>query len=187
MRRWKSTPLLLPGFQCQGDDRWVAISVMDENEWINFCKAIGNPDLASHPDYATIADRKKNEDALDKLVTEWTLSHTHQEVEDILQKAGVPAHIVSRPSDVYKDQQLAARGYFTPLQHSAMGVQKFEPQACFILSKTPRELTMPSPCLGEHNEYVFKELLKMTDDEIAEYIIDGSITTEMAAPMNTTF
>jgi crotonobetainyl-CoA:carnitine CoA-transferase CaiB-like acyl-CoA transferase len=46
---------------------------------------------------------------------------------------------------------------------------------------------MPSPCLGEHNEYVFKELLGMSDDEIAEHIIDGSITTEMAGPMNTTF
>jgi crotonobetainyl-CoA:carnitine CoA-transferase CaiB-like acyl-CoA transferase len=38
---------------------------------------------------------------------------------------------------------------------------------------------MPSPCLGEHNEYVFKELLGLTDDEIAEHIIEGSITTEM--------
>jgi hypothetical protein len=34
--------------------------------------------------------------------------------------------------------------------------------------------------LGEHNEYVFKELLKMEDDEIAEHIIDGSITTQLA-------
>ena len=47
----------------------------------------------------------------------------------------------------------------------------------FILSKTPRETTRPSPCLGEHNEYVYKKLLGMTDDEIAEHIVDGSITT----------
>ena len=45
-------------------------------------------------------------------------------------------------------------------------------QADFILSKTPRETTRPSPCLGEHNEYVYKELLGMTDDEIAEHIVD---------------
>jgi benzylsuccinate CoA-transferase BbsF subunit len=183
------TPIASPHgvFQCQGDDRWVAISVMNENEWVAFCNAIGQPDLASNPAYATLNDRKNHEDALEKLVTDWTLTHTAQEVENILQQAGVPVHIVSRPSDVYKDPQLAARKYFTPLDHAAMGVQKFEPQACFILSKTPRELTMPSPLLGEHNEYVFKELLGMSDDEIAEHIIDGSITTEMAGPMNTTF
>ena len=94
---------------------------------------------------------------------------------------------MARPSDVYKDPQLAARHYFTPLEHAVMGVQKFEPQSCFILSKAPREITIPSPCLGEHNEYVFKELLGMSDDEIAEHIIDGSITTELAEPMKTTF
>jgi crotonobetainyl-CoA:carnitine CoA-transferase CaiB-like acyl-CoA transferase len=55
------------------------------------------------------------------------------------------------------------------------------------MSKTPRELNKPSPLIGEHNEYVFKELLGMTDDEIAEHIIDGSITTELAGPMKTTF
>jgi crotonobetainyl-CoA:carnitine CoA-transferase CaiB-like acyl-CoA transferase len=68
-----------------------------------------------------------------------------------------------------------------------MGVQKFEPQGGFIMSKTPRVIDRPSPCVGEHNEYVFKELLGMTDDEIADHIIDGSITTEMPGPMNITF
>ena len=96
------------------------------------------------------------------------------EAEAILQKAGVPCHIVSRPSDVYKDPQLAARKYFTPLEHAVMGVQKFEPQACFIMSKTPRELTKPSPLIGEHNEYVFKELLGMSDDEVKQLCITAA-------------
>ena len=68
-----------------------------------------------------------------------------------------------------------------------MGQQKYEAQACFILSKTPRLLDKPSPCLGEHNEYVFKELLKMTDDEIAEYIIDGGVTTEFTGSISSSF
>jgi benzylsuccinate CoA-transferase BbsF subunit len=68
-----------------------------------------------------------------------------------------------------------------------MGKQKYEPQSCFILSKTPREQVRPSPCVGEHNEYVFKELLGMSDDEIAEHIIDGSITTEMQGKMVSSF
>jgi len=51
-------------------------------------------------------------------------------------------------------------------------------QVDYILSETPRAINKPSPCLGEHNEYVYKELLGMTDDDIAEHIIDGSITTQ---------
>ena len=58
------------------------------------------------------------------------------------------------------------------------------------VSSSPKhlaQLTMPSPLVGEHNEYVFKELLKMSDDEIAEHIIDGSITTEFVGKISSTF
>jgi crotonobetainyl-CoA:carnitine CoA-transferase CaiB-like acyl-CoA transferase len=161
--------------------------VTSEEEWPKFCKAIGNPGLATQKDYANLAQRKKNEDALEKLVTAWTLQHSAEEIEATLQKAGVPANVVEKPSDIYLDPQLEARKYFTPMEHPTMGKQKYEAQGCFILSKTPRQITMPSPCVGEHNEYVFKELLKMSDDEIAEYLIDGSITTEFVGKMTSSF
>lgn len=121
------------------------------------------------------------------MITSWTLQYNNEEVQTIMQQANIPCNIVARPSDIYADPQLESRQYFTTLDHPAMGRQKYEPQACFILSKSPRELTMPSPCVGEHNEYVFKKLLGMGDDEIAEYIINGGITTEMAGPMKSTF
>ncbi len=174
-------------FQCQGDDRWLAISVLSEEQWGRFCQAIGQPGLILQPEYATLAARKQNEDALERLVTGWTLSHTAEESEAILQKAGVPSNVVEKPSDIYNDPQLKSRNYFTTLNHPVMGDQKFEPQSCFILCKTPRELNRPSPCLGQHNEYVFKELLGMSDEEIAEHIIDGSITTQLVGKMSTTF
>jgi crotonobetainyl-CoA:carnitine CoA-transferase CaiB-like acyl-CoA transferase len=174
-------------FQCKGNDRWAAISVMDEDQWRQFCQVIGDPKLATNQKFATLTARKKNEAKLEKLVAAWTLQHTAEEVEQVLQKAGIPANVVEKPSDIYKDPQLAHRQYFTPLQHPFMGQQKFEAQACFILSKTPRLLDRPSPCIGEHNEYVFKEFLKMTDEEIAEHIIDGSVTTEVTEKIISTF
>ncbi|MDD5402747.1 MAG: CoA transferase [Dehalococcoidales bacterium] len=174
-------------YQCQGDDNWVAIAVMNDEQWIKFCEVIGNPALASDEKYSNLANRKKNEDTLDKLVTDWTLTHTAEEVEGTLQKAGIPSNVVEKPSDIYKDPQLEHRKYFTPLEHSVMGMQKYEAQGCFILSKTPRKITTPSPCVGEHNEYVFKELLKMSDDEIADHLIDGSITTEFVGRMTSSF
>jgi benzylsuccinate CoA-transferase BbsF subunit len=188
-RMGNRTPLFAPHgvFQSKGDDRWVAITVTTEEMWQKFCNAIGRPDLAKQKEYATLADRKQNEDRLEDIVTAWTKQYTNQEAENILQKAGVAAHMVSRPSDVYKDKQLEARHYWVPLDHEAMGRQKFEPQSSFIMSKTPRKILRPSPMLGEHNEYVFKELIGMSDDEIAEHIIDGSITTQMEGPMVTTF
>lgn len=174
-------------YQCQGDDRWVAISVMDEDQWVKFCQAIGDPELSSRKEYSNLSQRKNNEDALDKLVIDWTLTHTAEDVEAILQKAGVPSNIVEKPSDIYQDQQLASRQYFTALEHPVMGKPRYDAQGCFILSRTPRNLVRPSPCVGEHNEYVFKELLKMTDDEIAEHLIDGSITSEFEGKITSSF
>ncbi len=92
----------------------------------------------------------------------------------------MPSHIVARPKDVYKDIQLKERNYFVPLDHPVMGKQSYEPQSSFIMSKTPRQIKKPSPCLGEHNEFVFKNLLGMTDEEIAGHIEDGSIPTELS-------
>ena len=60
-----------------------------------------------------------------------------------------------------------------------MGEPAFSQQAYYLLSKAPWEIIRPSPCLGEHNEYVYKELLGMSDEEIAEHIIDESDTTQL--------
>jgi crotonobetainyl-CoA:carnitine CoA-transferase CaiB-like acyl-CoA transferase len=182
-------PLAAPHgvYQCMGDDRWISIAVDSEDKWPKFCQAIGQPALATQPEYATLASRKSNEDSLDSIVSAWTSSRVAEDAEATLQKADIPSNVVEKPSDIYKDPQLESRHYFTALDHPSMGRQKYEAQACFILSKTPRELTMPSPCVGEHNEYVFKELLKMTDEEIAEHLIDGSITTEFVGRMTSSF
>lgn len=166
-------------FQCQGDERWIAIAIFTEEEWQAFCNAIGKPEWAHKAEFATLAKRKQNEDKLEQLITEWTGNYSAEEVERRLQAAGIAAGIVAKSSDIYADEQLQHRRYFNRLQHPVMGEPAFEPQSCFLLSQTPREIVRPSPCLGEHNAYVFKEFLGMTDDEIAEHIVDGSITTQL--------
>jgi len=166
-------------FPCKGDDCWIAIAVFTDEDWTAFRNAVGNPAWTKNAEFSTLSKRKENEDKLEQQVAEWTSNYTAKEVENILQSAGVAANMVAKPSDIYEDPQLKHRNYFVRLEHQVMGEQAFEPQACFILSKTPREVTKPSPCIGEHNEYVFKELLGMSDDEIAEHIIEGSITTTL--------
>lgn len=166
-------------FQCKGDESWIAIAVFTEEEWKAFCNAVAKPEWIGRDDFATLAKRKQNEDKLEQLISEWTGNYAAEEVEKLLQAAGIAANIVAKSSDIYADEQLKHRRYFNRLKHPVMGEPAFEPQSCFLLSKTTREVVRPSPCLGEHNEYIFKELLGMTDDEIAEHIIDGSITTHL--------
>lgn len=65
------------------------------------------------------------------------------------------------------------------MNHPEMGTPAYPQQPDYILSKTPRETYMPSPLLGEHNYYVYKELLGLSDDEISDRMADGTITTDL--------
>ena len=72
--------------------------------------------------FATLADRKKNEDELNKLVSEWTANLTPEEVMERLQKAGVAAGEVENTADVFNDPQLAKRNIYWNMEHSEMGM-----------------------------------------------------------------
>jgi benzylsuccinate CoA-transferase BbsF subunit len=157
-------------YQCIGDDRWCAIAVFTEEEWKNFCGVLGNPSLASEPKFKTLADRKNNEEELDKIVNQWTGQHTAEEVMNLMQAAGIAAGVVATGEDVMdKDPHIRERGFFRELEYPEIG--KFRTQAGphFEMSKYTYDLKLP-PLLGEHNEYVFKEILGLPDKEYEELV-----------------
>ncbi len=153
-------------YQCQGEDRWCAIAVLNDEEWKSFCNVIDKPELVEDPRFQTSFDRVKNRDELDRIVNEWTVHLTAEEVMVKLQTAGVPAGVVKNGADIYNDPQLRHRGYFWELKHPEMGPFTHLGQS-FVLSKTPAQARKPSPCLGEHTESICKEFLNMSDDEFA--------------------
>ncbi|MFC1861603.1 CaiB/BaiF CoA transferase family protein [Chloroflexota bacterium] len=168
-------------YPCRGDDRWIAIAVFDDEQWCSFYEVIGNPEWAGETRFNTLLGRKRDEDELDDLVSKWTAEHEVEEIETAMQSAGVPASMVVKNSDLHEDAQLKHRGYYVRLDHPEIGRPAYQQQADYILSKTPREVTRPSPCLGEHNEYVYKELIGLTDDEISDCLAEGIITVELPA------
>lgn len=159
-------------YPCKGDDCWCAIAVFTDEEWESFCKVIGEPPWATNAKFATFLSRKKNEEELDRLIGKWTINHTAQEVMDVMQAAGVPAGIVKKGEEIYTDPQLREAGIFWSLKHTEIGNFTHMGQPC-KLSKTPARARMPSPCLGQHTEYVCREILKLPDKEFMELLNDG--------------
>jgi len=159
-------------YRCRGSERWCAIAVFTDDEWHNLCKVIGRTELANDPDFATLTARKQNEDKVDKLIEQWTINFTPEEVMGWMQAAGVPAGVVESPEDMRNDPQLEQQHYYWFFDHPEMG------RCChdgipFKLSKTPAELRMPAACLGEHNEYVYTKILGMSDGEFVELLKEG--------------
>lgn len=162
-------------YRCLGFDRWCAIAVFTDEEWGRFCDAIGTPGLADDPRFATLRLRKRNEAELDALVNEWTFTRTAQEVMDIMQRNGIAAGVVADAEYMMdKDPQFRHRRTFRELAQPRTGVHRTPIGTRFLLSKYEVELE-PAPLLGQHNEYVFKELLGVPGEEYDHLVEEGVI------------
>ena len=159
-------------YRCQGDDRWCAISVFTDEEWKGFCGAIGNPGWTAEPKFATMLGRVKHSGELDKLVEEWSTSHTAEEVMAKMQDAGVPAGVVATGKDLAENVQLKHYNYYHELDHPYLGKGALYQTPSFRLSDATATVSL-APSLGEHNEYVCTKILGISDDEFAGLVQDG--------------
>ncbi|MFC1939314.1 CaiB/BaiF CoA transferase family protein [Chloroflexota bacterium] len=158
-------------YRCRGDDRWCALAVFSDEEWKALCQALGNPEWTKSERFLTLLGRKENEDELDKLVENCTISEEAEQVMLKLQRAGVPAGLVETGLDLHQDPQLEHRGRFKRLDHPEMGVHAYE-DSSWRLSGTPAEVKR-SPLFAEHNEYVYTEILGLSGGEFAELLAEG--------------
>ena len=161
-------------YRCRGDDRWCAIAVFTDEEWQGFKRALGNPAWTEGSKFSTLASRLRNAEELDKLVEGWTKEHTAEEVMALLQGQGVAAGVVQDASDLANDPQLRARGFFIELEHPEL-VKTISDAVPIKLPDTPARYSRAAPMQGQDNDYVYKQLLGMSDDELAELRQQGII------------
>ena len=89
----------------------------------------------------------------------------------LLQQAGIAAGVVQNARDLYNDVQLKERQCFWVADHKELGEFSFLGQPS-LLSKTPAELDRAAPCLGEHTEYICRELLGMPKEEYEQCLLE---------------
>ena len=182
-RQGNRDPYMVPHgiFPCTGQDRWVAIAVSTREEWEQFCRALKQEAWLQDDRFSTVTARKQHEDVLEALISEWTAQHTSQEVAHLLQGAGVPSGVVVDAPGIFNDPQLKHRGHFGQVTHQEIGTYSYE-RPSMRFSGMPPQPQRPAPLIGEHNAHVLSELLGYTDDEIAEFLIQGVITTDEDLP-----
>jgi benzylsuccinate CoA-transferase BbsF subunit len=155
-------------------DNWVSIAVADDQQWRRLCAAIGRPELADDPRFATGAARKQNEDALESIVTSWTSQRSPQQATEILQAAGIAAFTCAANKDLAEDPHLNQRGFFVELDHAEVGRRKH----CGIpwrLSRNRCRVEAPAPLLGQHTSEVLTTLLGYSAAQVAELREAGAL------------
>jgi crotonobetainyl-CoA:carnitine CoA-transferase CaiB-like acyl-CoA transferase len=162
-------------YPARGEDRWVAIAVFGDDEWSRLVEAMGRPSWAQDERFSSQESRWANQDALDEAIAAWTARHDRYEVTKLLQDAGVRAGAVQNAEDLNEtDPQLEHRGVFFEMDHPVIGEARFE-GVPIHLSGTSADHWRSGPLLGEDNEYVFKQLLGLGDDELADLAATGVI------------
>jgi benzylsuccinate CoA-transferase BbsF subunit len=155
-------------------DRWVAIACATEKHWRSLCAATGHPEWLTGPGFATVAARQANREALDALIGAWTSTRDPEAIEHTLQAVRVPVHRATSTFDALADPQLRFRGHFVEVEHPEVGRVPIE-SSRLRLSRTPAPVPAPGPLFGQHNDYVLREILGMSEEEIVELAISGAL------------
>ena len=167
-RAWEPAVAPHGAYACAGEDRWLAIAVMNDAEWEALVRAMDEPDWARAPRFATNAGRLANQDELDTRIENWTSEFEEYEAMELLQAAGVRAGVCQKASGRFeRDPQFKARGWWTTLPHPELG-DADQDRVTPRLSRSPGEARFASPLIGQHTWEVLRDVLGMTDEEIAE-------------------
>jgi benzylsuccinate CoA-transferase BbsF subunit len=144
-------------YPCKGDDRWCALAVFTDEEWQGFKRALGNPPWAEDKKFNTFSGRLENKARLDSLIEDWTREHSAEEVMALLQGEGVAAGVVQNAADLAQDHHLKERGFFVELDKTISEATPIR------LSHAPAKYRRAAPTLGQDNDYVYGELLSISE------------------------
>ncbi len=149
-------------------DGHVAMVAFQPDWFQSLMEAIGKPELARDPRYATRGPRMQHAAEINALIEDWTRSRTNAEVvHELQEKRGVPAAAVRSPEEVLQDPALQRSGAVVKLENPNLSNIHAMGMALPIqFSRTPAQFDQPAQALGASNEEIYRGLLKRTDAEI---------------------
>ena len=147
---------------------WITIAVGSEPEWQAFRRVLADPDLAAEH-FATPALRWQHQDALDEITERWTTRRAAVDAVEQLQSAGVAAARMQSGKSLAQDPHVAAREVYQMVEHPVLGRLKVVRPPWRMEGA---RISGPAPRLGQHNDYVLKEILGLEASEIEQLMQD---------------
>lgn len=166
--RWGNAhPNVVPYQTFQTSDSWIIVAVGNDSQFRNFVKAGNREALADDPRFATNPARIEHRAALIPLLAEMVKEKTKAQWITLLEAAGVPCGPINNLQEVFANEQVIARGIEMHVPHPTAGTMKLVASP-MRLSKTPVEVRMPPPLLGQHTDEVLRDELGMSASQINE-------------------
>src|SRR3990170_202648 len=154
------------------DGKYVIIGGNGDSIYQRLMRAIGRPEMAEDPRFATNAKRVENEKEIDVAISAWTRARSSAGVLEALRQAGVPNGPIYNVADMLADPHFNARGMFESVQVSGKPLKI--PAIPPLLADTPGGTEAPGPALGAHTDEVLESLLGLRANERAELRAAGA-------------
>jgi crotonobetainyl-CoA:carnitine CoA-transferase CaiB-like acyl-CoA transferase len=164
-----------PGGACQTNDgRWVAYTAPAQHLFERLCTMLGQPDLPCDPRYATAQSRSVHMPDFVKQVEEWFAGRTYEEASQALEAHQVPYSLIMSMADIFAEPHYRERDMIIDVPEATLGSLP-QPGVVPKLSRTPGRVTHAGPPMGQDNEAILGELLRMSAAEIAALRQEGVI------------
>lgn len=160
-------------YPCRGVDQWLAVTVATYAHWRGLVEAMARPAWALDEKFATAEGRMAAHDEIDAGVSSWTAELEAFEAFHALQARGVPAGPLMNEAAVFYDSHIRARGFFRELDSEHAGRHEY-PGHQWSWSGPPMRWE-PVHGMGQDNEYVYRELLGMSQEEYDALDAEGHL------------
>jgi len=147
---------IAPYESLRAKDGHIIVAVANPRLWGRFCEAIGRPELRDDPRFATNTDRVANRQVLKHELEAVFARLTVGELTAQLQAQNVPCGRVRSMREALEHPQVKARGTLLAQQRPDLTVESLAPVV--KLSRTPADVRLPPPALGEHTKEILEQL-----------------------------
>lgn len=156
------------------DDAEVVIAANADSVFARLAEAMGRPELASDPRYATHRARGSAMAELDALIGRWTSTVESKKLVDLLQQYGVPVGMINTAASILTDAHFSARDMIL-WRTNAGGTELPMNGVVPKFSRTPGTIDHTGPALGAHTDDVLRELAGVDETQLGELHADGVI------------
>lgn len=146
------------------EDGYIIPMVGSSGSWEEMANCLDIPELTD-PKFATEVGRHENAVELNQVMLEGFKHHGKHELFHKAQEWGFPFGLVQTPKDLANCPQLAAREYWTTMEHPVAGVLNYPGRPC-DMPETPWQMRSAAPTLGQHNAEVYCGRLGYSKDEL---------------------
>jgi crotonobetainyl-CoA:carnitine CoA-transferase CaiB-like acyl-CoA transferase len=155
------------------DGEWIVIAANADNVFRRLCEAMGQPELADDPRFATHLARGENQEELEGVVADWAATRNAEEIDKVLNEAGVICGPIYTIADIFADEHFRAREMLVECEDEEFGSYT-APGIVPKFSDTPGTVRWSGTWReGSHNREVYGELLGLSDERLDQLRREG--------------